>query len=32
MCRDIKTLQKDNYKKIRITSAHLDEKLFAIPA
>lgn len=29
--QDIKTLQKDNYKKIRITSAHLDEKLFAIP-
>lgn len=29
--QDIKTLQKDNYKKVRVTSAHLDEKLFAIP-
>ncbi|NMB62714.1 MAG: ABC transporter ATP-binding protein [Chloroflexi bacterium] len=29
--QDIKTLQKNNYKKIRITSAHMDEKQFAIP-
>lgn len=28
--QDIKTLQKDNYKKIRIVAADLDEKRFAI--
>jgi ABC-2 type transport system ATP-binding protein len=28
---DIKTLQKDNYKKIRITAEGLDEKLFQVP-
>ncbi len=28
--QDIKTLQKDNYKKIRIEAANLDEKRFAI--
>ena len=28
--QDIKTLQKDNYKKIRITAAGLDEKQFKV--
>ncbi|RLD01787.1 MAG: ABC transporter ATP-binding protein [Chloroflexi bacterium] len=29
--QDIKTLQKDNYKKIRITAENLDEKAFDFP-
>lgn len=29
--QDIKSLQKDNYKKIRITAENLDEKAFAFP-
>jgi len=29
--QDIKTLQKDNYKKFRITAPNLDEKPFSIP-
>jgi ABC-2 type transport system ATP-binding protein len=29
--QDIKTLQKDNYKKIRITAEGLDEKRFSVP-
>ena len=29
--QDIKTLQKDNYKKVKVTAAGLDEKKFKIP-
>jgi ABC-2 type transport system ATP-binding protein len=29
--QDIKTLQKDNYKKIRVAAAALDEKVFDLP-